>query len=341
MNNTQIFDSVDFCRRVHDARLKDQPCATDSIDVLITELTSEGPCQSNSNNRVHVADTVTHSSVQNYCEQSEMTTDFFTYNSHPVQQYLVSSGGEPDLQFEDEQGVANVQQICLREQSVVTGTLKQKRDNTYRAVLSRKNVHQDFLAENTLNENCVQEMSEEIIETYGEFCDGVTTGSNAGYCSSTHSIGNLNTTPVPTTEGLGDAKLNEVESVASEIVPASEVDSLDSAGNFSALKQVQWRDTGQSHVHEAETLVFMDVSSDSSSPGDTNSHASVPRRVERNSVHAKYKSDCVINGECAEEDGGSSSTTIGGRTDEDEDMECHSAEVHSGTVGCKEKFASG
>jgi hypothetical protein len=95
---------------------------------------------------VQVADTVTHSSVPSDSQQSEMTAHMFNYNSYPVQQYVVSSGGETSLQFEDEQCspsliscaeeelncqplqkssveqvVTNVQQICLREQCVVTG----------------------------------------------------------------------------------------------------------------------------------------------------------------------------------------------------------------------------
>jgi hypothetical protein len=40
------------------------------------------------------------------------------------------------------------------------------------------------------------------------------------------------------------------------------------------------------------------------------------------------------------EDGGSSDSTVVACTDEDEHLECHSAELHSSNIGCKQKFAS-
>jgi len=59
-----------------------------------------------------------------------------------------------------------VLQICLREQYVITGNVKPKGDNRYDGLLSRKNMqHDSFLAGNTVNGNCVQEMAEEISET--------------------------------------------------------------------------------------------------------------------------------------------------------------------------------
>ena len=80
-----------------------------------------------------------------------------------------------------------------------------------------------------------------------------------------------------------------------------------------------------SNYPEAETLVFMDVSSDAS-PVDINSHASVSRRVQVSCVRAKCKSYCVVS---AKQDGGSSDATVVECTDEDEDIECYSAELHS------------
>jgi len=54
----------------------------------------------------------------------------------------------------------------LREQYVITGNVKPKGDNRYDGLLSRKNMqHDSFLAGNTVNGNCVQEMAEEISET--------------------------------------------------------------------------------------------------------------------------------------------------------------------------------
>ena len=353
---------MNVCRQLQDARLRDQQRPTDSVEQLMTGLTSESPRQSNSDNCVQVADTATHSSVQSDCQQSEMTTHLFNYNIYPVQQYRVSSGGETSLQFEDghcspsliscaegelncqplqkssvEQDVTNVQQICLREQRVFTGNVKQKGDNRDGTLLSRKNTQQDLLAGYTVNGNNVQEMPEEISETYTEFADGVVTGSNSWNCTGTHSTDNQNTNAVRNMECMGDTKMNAVASVTSEIVPASEVDSLDYSDKFSALTQAHLRDTGMSNYPEAETLVFMDASSDAS-PVDINSHASVSRRVKRSCVHAKCKSYCVIS---AEQDGESSDSTVIECTDEDEDVECHSAELHSSNIRCKQKFASG
>ena len=332
------------CRQLQDARLRDQQRPNDSLDQLITDLISESPRQSNSDNTVQVADTVTHSSVQSDCEQSEMTAHLFNYNSYPVQQYVVSSGGETSFQSEDgqcspsliscseeeldrqplqkssvEQGVTNVQKMCLREQCVFTGNVKQKGDNRDGALLSRKNMQQYFLAGNTVNGKCVQEMAEEISETYTQFADGIATGSNAWDCTSTHSTGEQNTNAVRNVECVGDAEMNEVELLASEILPASEEDGLDSSDKFSALTQAHLRDTGISNYHEAETSLTSNVSTVFIS-----SHDSVSTRVQRS---------------C--KDGGSSDSAVVYCTDEDEDMEYHSAELHGSSIGCKQKFASG
>jgi hypothetical protein len=333
------------CRQLQDARLRDQQL-TDSVDQLITGLISESPHQSNSDNIVQVADTATHSSVQSDCHQSEMTAHLFKYNSYPVQQYVVSSGGKTSFQSEDEQclpaliplaeeepncqplqtssveqGFANEQQICLQEQCVFIGNVKEKGDDRDGALLSRKNMQQDFLAGNAFNGNCVQEMAEEIGETYTEFADGVATGSNALNCTSTQSTGNQDANAVHNMECVGDAEMDEVESF-SDTLPASEVDSLDSSDKFCALTQAHLRDTGMSSYHADETLDTADVSSDASTV-IIDSHDSVSGRVQRS---------C----ECGSSD--SKSVTC---SDEDEEIEFHSAELHSSNIGCKRKFASG
>jgi hypothetical protein len=59
--------------------------------------------------------------------------------------------------------------------------------------------------------------------------------------------------------------MNEVESLASEILPASEVDGLDSSDKFSALRQAYMRDTGLSNYHEAEIIVISDDDSSDAS----------------------------------------------------------------------------
>ena len=180
---------------------------------------------------MQVADTVTHS-VQSDCQQSEMTAHTFNYNSYPVQQYVVSSCGKTSLQFEGEQcspsliscaeeelncqplqkssveqGVTNVQQICLRELCVFTCSVKPKGDNRDGALLSRKNMQQDFVAGSTVNGNCVQKITKEINETCTESADCVAAGSIAWNCISTHSFGNQNINAVRNVECIGDAEM--------------------------------------------------------------------------------------------------------------------------------------
>ena len=157
--------------------------------------------------------------------------------------------GQPLHESSVEQSVTNVQQICVQEQCAFIGNVKQKGDNRDGALLSRKNMQQDFLAGNTVNGNCVQEMAEEISETYTAFADGVATGSNAWNCTSTQSSGSQNMNTVHNMECVGDAEMNEVESLSSEILPASEVDGLDSSDKFSPLTQAHLRDTEMSNYH--------------------------------------------------------------------------------------------
>jgi hypothetical protein len=128
-------------------------------------------------------------------------------------------------------------------------------------------------------------------------------------------------------ECMGDADMNEVESLASEIIPASEADSIDFSDKFSAITQAHLRDTGISNDHEAETLVFLGDNSDASSV-DKNSHASLSRRVPSGCVPARCESYHEVS---AEQDGGSSDSSVVECTDGDEDMECH-AEQDGGSL---------
>jgi hypothetical protein len=327
--------------------LRDQQRPADSVDQLMTGLMNEKVCQSKSDNYVQFADTVPHASVQSDCQQSEMAEHLFDCNSYPVQQYAVSSSSKTSLRIEDkrsppplipihrqpqqnlsvEQRVTNIQQIFLREQLVFIGNVMQTGDNRDGALLSRENMQQDLLAGNTFNGNCIREMAEEINETDTEFTDGVATGSNAWNGTSTHSTGNQNTNAVCNVECMGDADMDEVESLGSEIIPPSEEDITDFSDKFSAITQAQLRDTGISKHHEAETLVFLDDSSDASSVV-INSQASVSRRVLRSCVPARCESYREVS---AEQDGGSSRSLVVEGTDEDKDMGCHSAKQDGGS----------
>jgi hypothetical protein len=320
-------------------------------------------CQSNSDNCVQFADTVPYSSVQIDSQQSEMAEHLFDYNSYPVQQYVVSSSSKTSLHNEDRrsapplipcaeeelrwqplqnpsvvQGVTNVQQISLREQCVFTGNVKQTGDNRDGALLSRENMQQDLSAGNTFNGNCVEEMAEEIDETDAEFTCGVATGSNSLNGTSTHSTGNQNMNAVRNVQCMGDADMDEVESLGSEIIPASEADITDFSDEFSAITEAHLRDTGISKHHEAETLVFLDYSSDASSV-DKNSQASMSRSVPRSCIPARCESYREVS---AEQDGGSSHSLVVEGTDDVEDMGCHSAQQvggssDSGVVECTDE----
>ena len=367
---------MNACRQLKASRLRDQQRPTDSVEKSMTGLTYERLCQTNCDNCVRVANTVTRSSVQSDCQQSDITAHLFNCNGYPIQQYVVSSSRKTSLHIEVEQcpppliscaeeeincqplqkssveqGVSNVQPVPLREQCVFTGNVKQTGNNKDGALLSRKKMQQDFLPGNTVSVDCVQDMVEEINETCTEFADSVATGSNDGNCTGTHSTGNQNMNTVHNMESEGDADMNEVESLASEIIPESEVDDIDFTDKFSAITQAHLRDTGISKHHEAETLVFLDDSSDASSVGN-NSHASLSKRVPRSCEPARCESYRAVSAEqdggssgssvvectdedmefrSAEQDGGSSDSTVFARTDADEDMECHSAEQDGGS----------
>jgi hypothetical protein len=375
-----IFPIVNVCRQLQDSRLRDRQRPADFVDQLMTGRMYERLCQSSSDNYVQSADTIPHSSVQIDCQQSEMAEHLFDYNSYPIQQYVVSSSNKTSLRIEDERcppplitcaeeelicqplqnlsvehGVNNVRQILLREQCVFTGNVKQTGDNRDGASVSRENMQQDFVAGNTFNGNCVQEMAEEINETCTEFTDDVATGNNAWNGTSTHSTANQNTNAVRNVECMGGADMDEVESLGSEIIPASEVDSIDFSDKFSAITQAHLRDTGISKHHEGETLVFLDDSSCASSV-DENSHASGSRRVPRSCVPARCERYLEVSVEqdggsshfsvvegrdenedmgchSAEQDGGSSESTVVERMDGDEVIECHSAELHGSNIG--------
>jgi len=341
---------VNVFRQLKASCLREQQQPTDSVEKSMTGLMYERLRQTNSDNCVQVADT--HSSVQSDYQQSEMTAHLFNYNGYPVQQYVVSSSDKTSLYIEVEQcpppliscaeeepncqplqkssveqDVSNVQQVPLREQCVFTDNVKQTGDNKDGALLSSKKMQQDFLPGNAVNGNCVQDMVEEINDTCTEFADSVATVSNVWNCTSTHSTGNQNMNAVHNMECKGDADMNEVESLASKIIPESEVDSIDFTDKFSAITQAYLRDNGISKNHEAETLVFLDDNSGASSVGN-NSHASLSRRVLRSCAPARCESNHEVS---AEQDGGSSDSSVVECTDEDKDMEFHSAEQDGGS----------
>jgi hypothetical protein len=64
---------------------------------------------------------------------------------------------------------------------------------------------------------------------------------------------------------MGDPEMNEVESLASEILPASEVDGLDTcmSDKLSSLTEAYLTQTGISHDCEADIIIISDDDDDS------------------------------------------------------------------------------
>jgi hypothetical protein len=109
----------------------------------------------------------------------------------------------------------------------------------------------------------------------------------------------------------------------SQSQPSREVDVIDPSDKSPAVTQAPLTDGGTSRCHEAESLVFVDKSSDASTV-NINSHGcmcgSVCAGCER----------CGADQEC-----GSSDCTVIECTGDNQDLEFYSLEPHSSNVECK------
>jgi hypothetical protein len=332
--------------------------------------------QLNSEDHSQGAENPAPSSLEDDPQQSDLITSLFTYNSHPVQQMLLSDD-QSKLQVEDEQpslnngprlteakqclppllsiaeegelhsqnthetlvgeNIANTQlDPVLDSNSVFTGSMKQKGQDP---VVSGQRVLQDLLAGNTSYEDNDHQMNGD--ETYAQFSDAIAARNSTQHCTSTQSSNNQNKKPVLSAECSEDEDTSDGRSVASEEVPASEVDDLDSANKFSALAEASLTDSELSNKHVAETLVFIDDSSSDVLSASSDSNASLSRTVQRCHVPEKNKSMLKVNYECKEQGDGSCIALIGKCVNEDEHMELSSLELNDGTVECRVTFASG
>jgi hypothetical protein len=234
-----------------------------------------------------------------------------------------------------EQSIANVQLVPVSEtNSVFTGNIKQKGQDTEHPVMSEQSMQQDLLAENAPNEDNDHQMNGD--ETYAQFSDAIAARNSVQHCTSTQSSGNQNKNLVLIAGCLGDDEMSDGRSVDSEKVPACEVDDLDSSNKLSALTQAYLTDSQLSNNHTAEILGFTEDSS-----FDTDSNASLSGTVQRCRVSENTKSIAAVNGDCNEQDDGSCSVIIGKCMKEEEHMEVSSPELDDGTVEYREVFASG
>lgn len=356
--------------------------STGSDDVSVEQC----PIQENSNSnlRDHTdVENLNLPSVQNNSQQSEVIINSPTYNSHPIQQCLISFDGSSRLQFEDEQHpspnselqldkddqcpplltsaaeeeelncqelqksvaeqhITDVPQVpVIENNSELSGNIKQKGQDTEHHAVSEQSVQEDLLAENALREDDAQEVVEECGETYAQFANAIETRSGSQYYTSTQSSDSQNNDPVLNAEGSRDDKMSDTKSVASEVIPASEVDDLDSSYKFSALTKACLMGSVQLNAHIGESLIFVDDFVSNASATDTISHVSPSRTVQRNHVSEERESNSSPKEGCNEPDDGRCSPVTGKSTNEDEHTELSSAELDDGPIESKETFASG
>ncbi|XP_023713867.1 uncharacterized protein LOC111867891 isoform X3 [Cryptotermes secundus] len=335
----------------------------------------------NSEDHSQVAENPALSSVEDDSQQLDLTTGLFTYNSHPLAQNLISNGQSklqvedeqhrPSLNngrqlSEDEQclpslmsvaeedevhcqspqksvleqSIANVQLVPVSEtNSVFTVHMKQKEQDTEHSGVSEQSMQQDLLAENTPHEDNDCQMNGD--ETYAQFSDAIAARNSFQQCTSTQSSGNQNKNPVLIAGCSGDDEMSDGRSVASEKVPSSEVDDLDSTNKFSALTQACLTDSQLSNNHIAGTLVFTEDSSSDALSADIDSNTSLSGAVQRHRVSENSKSIVAADADCNEQDDGNCSVIIGKCMSEEEHMELSSPELDDSAVVYREMFASG
>jgi hypothetical protein len=337
--------------------------------------------QLNSEDHSQVAKNPAPPSVEDDPQQSDLITSLFTYNSHPVQQNLISEG-QSKLQVEDKRhppslnngprlieaeqclppliAAAEEEELHCQEprKSLVEGNIANTQldpvlESNSVFVDSMKQKGQDTehpvvseqtVLQGSLTENTPHENNDHQMngnETYAQFSDAIAARSSVQHCTSTQSSGNQNEKPVLSTGCSADDAMSDGGSATSEEVPSSEVDDVDSANKFSALTQASLADSELSDKHVAETLVFIEESSSDVSSAHSDSNASLSRTVRRCRASEKDKSTLQVNDECKEQGDGRCSALIGKCMNEDERTELSSVELNDGTVECRVKFASG
>jgi hypothetical protein len=233
--------------------------------------------QLNSEDHSQVAENQAPSSVEDDPQQLDLITSLFTYNSHPVQQNLISNG-QSKLQVEDERhppslnndsrlfeaeqclpplmSVAEEEELHCQEPH--TSLVEENIPNTQLDPLLEPNsvfignmkhkgqdtecpvVSEQSALQGLLTENTPHENSHHQKngdETYAQFSDAIAARNSVQHCTSTQSSGNQNEEPVLGAGCSEDGAVSDGGSATSEEVPASEVDDVDSANKFSALTQ--------------------------------------------------------------------------------------------------------
>lgn len=240
-----------------------------------------------------------------------------------------------------EQNISNMPQFpVLENNSEFSGNRKHKEQYTDYPEVSEQSMQQDYLAGNTLHEDDAQELVGDVNEMYDQFADAIRTRHGAQYYTSTQSSGSQNMNPLFNADSLRDDEVSDAKSVASEVIPASEVDDLDSSDKFSALTQACLTGSVLSNNQAGENLVFVDTGSGVSS-SVTENNASAPGTVKRGHVFEENKSRSEVKEDCIEQGDRRCSVLSDKYTNEDEHMELSSAELDSGTVEYKVMFASG
>jgi hypothetical protein len=334
----------------------------------------------NSEDHSQVAENSPSSSTVDDPQQLDLVTTLFTYNSHPVQQRLVSDGkSKPQVQdgqhppslnngarlTEDEHCLPPLTSVAEEEElhceaphkslvegeiankqldpvleinSVLTDSMKPKGQDREHPVISEQSLERDLFARNTPREDNGHQMNED--ETYAQFSDAIAARNSVQHCTSTQSSGNQNLNPVVNAGCLEDDEVNDGRSVASDEVPASEVDDLDSADKFSALRRASLTDTELSNKRVGDSVGFNEDPSSDASTECTDSGASLSITVQRRLMSENNESVLLVN-DGKEQDEGSYSASVGKCMNEEERTEPSSLELDDGTVEHREMFASG
>lgn len=238
-----------------------------------------------------------------------------------------------------EQNISNTSQFPLSEKiSDFSGNSNCKEQHSEHSVVSEQSMQQDYIAGSMFHKDDAQERVDEINEMYDQFANAIQTRSGAQYYTSTQSSGSQNMTPVFNADSSRGDELSDTESVASEVIPASEVDDLDLSDKFSALKQACVTSSLPSSNQDIEDLLFVDDIGSGVSSSVTKNNGGIAEGghiFEENKSGSEVKEDCIAQGDrrCR--------VLSDKHTTEDEHMGLSSAELDNDTIEYKVVFASG
>jgi hypothetical protein len=240
-----------------------------------------------------------------------------------------------------EQSISNILSFpVLDTNSEFTGNRKHKEKYAEHAVVSKQDMRQDYLAGNILHEDDAQEVVDEVNEMYDQFADAIKTRSDAQYYTSTQSGSSQSMNCVYNADFLGHGEVSDAQSLASEVIPTSEVDELDVSDRFSALTQACVTDRVLSNNQADESVVFLEDGSNVTS-SVTKNNASLHITGKRSHVFEENKTRSEVKEDCIEQGHRRCSVLRDKFTAEDEHMEVSSAELGSNVLKYEVTFASG